>query len=327
MTKNQLLCAILLLSMMTVFPGGCKRSGNDDGKTTIAVIPKTTANAFWNKVKAGAEQASKDHDVNIIWKGPAKETKINQQRRIVETQITRGVDAIVLAASDKKALDAAVKDAEKQGIPVVTIDSGVASDTPISFVATDNVEGGKQAAQVLAKLIGETGKVGLIPFVKGSATSIARERGFKKGLKEFPDVALVATEYSNSQTEVALSKTQNMLTAHPDLNGIFAANLPGAVGAGRVLDRQEKAGKIKLVGYDAGDQEIEMLKNGIIQALIVQNPYKMGYKGVEIAVKHLDGKSVPKRVDTGVTVVTKDNLNDPEVQKILNPMKARKNKK
>ncbi len=328
MMRKRLLGTLMMLAMISVVIAGCKPSSeNDDGKYTIAVIPKTTANAFWNKVKAGAEQAAEEQEVNIIWKGPPKETNINRQRQIVESQITRGVDAIVLAASDAKALDAAVKDADKQGIPVVTIDSGVVSDTPISHVATDNVEGGKKAAKKLAQLIDKKGKVGLIPFVQGSATSEAREKGFKNGLKEFPDVELVATEYSNSQTEVAMNKTQNMLTAHSDLKGIFAANLPGAVGAGRVLDRQGKAGEIKLVGFDAGDQEIEMLKNGIIQALIVQNPYEMGYKGVEIAVKHLNEESVSGRVDTGVTVVTQENLNDAKVQKVLNPVEARKKKK
>ncbi len=320
---NRLVGALVLLSLFGAVLAGCKRSSDEDGTRTIAVIPKTTANSFWNKVKAGAQQASGENNVEMIWKGPPKETQVNRQRQIVETQITRGVDAIVLAASDKKALDAAVQDAKEQGIPVVTIDSGVSSDTPISFVATDNVEGGKKAAHKLAELIGEKGKVGLIPFVEGSATSMARENGFKEGLKAYPEVELVATEYSNSQTEVALDKTQNMLTTHPDLNGIFAANLPGAVGAGRVLERQDRAGEIKLVGFDAGDQELQMLKKGIIQALIVQNPYQMGYKGVTMAVRHLNGESVPKRVDTGVTVVTKENLDDPEIQKILNPMKHR----
>lgn len=313
----------LILSIILAGVTGCKRSSDSDGKTTIAVIPKSKANTFWNKMGAGARKAGQEHDVNIVWKGPQQETSYNVQYKIVENQITRGVDAIVLAAANAKGLDGVVQKADKRGIPVVTVDSDVTSDTPISFVATNNVKGGKKAADKLAELIDGSGKVGIIPFVQGTSTSIDREKGFKQQLKTYEDIEVVATMYSDNKKQQAYNKTQDMLTAYPDLDGLFGANLPSAVGAGKALQNMNKAGEVKLVGFDAGDQEIAMLKEGIIQALIVQDPYQMGYKGLDAAVRHLNGEQVQKRIDTGVTVVTEDNLNDPAVQKILNPQTYR----
>jgi ribose transport system substrate-binding protein len=208
----------------------------------------------------------------------------------------------------------------KAGIKVITIDSGLDPDVSLCFVATDNIKGGRIAAETLAKLIGYEGKVGLIPFVPGAATSIQRERGFKEGLKKFPKVRLVATLYSQSDVTKGMQVTENMLTAHPDLKGIFAANEPGAIGAARVLKARNLVGKVKLVAFDAAPTEIKALEEGVIQALIVQNPFRMGYDGVKMAVKALRGEKIPKRIDTGVTVVTKENMNRPDIVRLLYPL-------
>lgn len=289
----------------------------------IAVVPKGTVHEFWLTVKAGAEAAARETGVEVIWKGPAKETDVPGQIAILESFISQKVDAIVMAACDSKGLVATVQKAVDAGIPVVTIDSGVDSDLPISFVATDNPRGAGEAAHALAKLIGEKGEVGLIPFVAGAATSNMREQGFKDALKSYPGVKLVATLYSQSDASKAMEVTENMLQAHPNLAGIFAANEPGAVGAARALEQRGLAGKVKLVAFDASPAEIEALKKGTIQALVVQNPYRMGYDGVMAAVKRLRGETVPKRIDTGVTVVTAKNLSSPEVQQILYPLGKR----
>jgi len=172
-------------------------------------------------------------------------------------------------------------------------------------------------------LIGYEGKVGLIPFVPGAATSIQREQGFKEGLKKFPKVKLVATLYSESDVTKGMQVTENMLTAHPDLKGIFAANEPGAIGAARVLQARKLAGKVKLVAFDASPTQIKALQEGVIQALIVQNPFRMGCEGVKMAVKALRGEKIPKRIDTGVTVVTMENFRRPEIRRLLYPPKAR----
>lgn len=285
----------------------------------IAVVPKGTAHSFWLTVKAGAEQAGREESVQILWKGPAEETDVEGQQRILEDFINQKVDAIVMAACDADGMVPVVKRAMDAGIPVITIDSGVNSDLPLSFVATDNVAAAAKAAEVLCQLVGSKGKVGMIPFIKGAASSEQREQGFREGIQKCPGVTLGPVLYSQSQVERAIQVTEDMLTANPDLVGIFAANEPGAVGAATVLEHRKLAGKVKLVAFDAAQPETEALKRGTIQALIVQNPFKMGYEGVKQAVKAIRGDraSIPKRVDTGVTVVTKENLETPEVQELL----------
>ena len=317
---------VLLAALGIVWLAGCSRRqvgqrAPGAKQYRIAVVPKGTIHEFWLTVKAGADQAGKETGCQVIWKGPSKETDIEGQISILEGFITGGVDAIVMAACDSKALIPTVKKATEAGIPVVTIDSGIDDDKlPVSFVATDNVEGARKAARELARLVGGKGKVGLIPFVPGAATSIMREQGFREEIKKFPGIVLGAVDYSQSQVDVAMRVTENMLTGHRDLKGIFAANESSAMGAVQALETRGLAGKVKLVAFDAADSEIEALKRGSIQALIVQNPFAMGYLGVKAAVDKLNGKPVKKRIDTGVTVVTKENMNKPEIQKILYPL-------
>ncbi len=311
MTRSLTIVAAALLLL-----GGC---GSQESRLRIAVVPKGTTQSFWLAVKAGAEDAARDMNAEIIWKGPAKETDVAGQKRIVENFINQGVDAIVMAACNETAMIPTVEQADKAGIPVVTIDSGVKSDVPRSFIATDNVEGAREAARVLAKLIGEKGEVGLIPFVKGAATSNMREDGFKDEIAKYKDVQLVSVLYSNSDIMQGVRVTEDMLTAKPNLAGIFAANEGGAVGAARALALRRLGGKVKLVAFDAAPAEIDALEKGTIQALIVQNPYKMGYEGVKAAVRSIKGEEVKPRIDTGVTVVTQANFRDPKIQKVLYP--------
>ncbi|HIJ73540.1 MAG TPA: ABC transporter substrate-binding protein [Candidatus Hydrogenedentes bacterium] len=287
----------------------------------IAVLPKGLVHQFWLTVKAGALAAGEEFHAEILWKGPEKETEVAKQIGIVEDMITREVDAIVMAACDENALVGVLEKADRAGIPVVTIDSGVTSDTPITFVATDNIKGANLAARELARLIGEEGEVALIPFVRGAATSEMREKGFIEGIQEYPNIKLVAKQYSQSLVATGMAVTEDIMTANPGLDGIFAANESGAMGAAQALNVAGKAGAIKLVAFDASDEEIAALENGTIQALIVQNPFKMGYEGVKAAVDHLEGRPVEKRIDTGVTVVTRENLETPEIQKLLHPLK------
>jgi ribose transport system substrate-binding protein len=313
--------AVLAIALVVGVVGCGKRQQSDgnEKKLRIAVVPKGTAQSFWLAVKAGAEDAGKEKGAQIIWKGPAKETDVAGQKRIIENFINAKVDAIVMAACSETALVPTVEQADRAGIPVITIDSGVKSDVPKSFVATDNIAGAREAAKVLARLIGESGEVGLIPFVKGAATSNMREQGFKDEIKKYKNIKLVSVLYSNSDIMQGVRATEDMLTANPNLAGIFAANEGGAVGAARALELRQLGGKVKLVAFDAAQAEIDALKKGTIQALIVQNPYRMGYDGVKTALAVLEGRKVPKRIDTGVTVVTKDNLNDTHIQKLLYP--------
>ena len=289
-------------------------------KLRIAVVPKGLAHQFWLTIKAGADAAAAEGGAEVIWQGPAKETEVENQINIVQDMITSKVNALVLAACDEQALIPTVQMAVDAGIPVITIDSGVASELPASFVATDNVAGAKMAADTLAGLIGNAGTVGLIPFIKGAATSNMREEGFLEGIKTHPEISVSATLYCQSDVEEAMAVTQDMLTQDAGMKGIFATNEPAAIGAAAALKAAGRAGEVKLVAFDGAEEEIKGLQDGSIHALIVQNPYRMGYLGVKAALDAIAGKPVEKRIDTGVTVVTMENFNDPEIQKLLYPM-------
>ena len=326
--KHVVLCSILLTLVLMV---GCGSETDTqveetvgiptEKKLEIAVIPKGLSHQFWLSVKAGAESAAQEADAKIIWQGPAKETEVAQQLNIVQDMITRGVDAIVLAACDANALVSVIEQADRAGIPVVMVDSGVKSNIPKSLVATDNVQGGSMAVEVLSELIGGPAEVGLIPFVPGAATSELREQGFRENLPNFPDLNLVAVNYSQSSAATGMNVTSDMLTAHPEIKGIFAANEPGAIGAAQALRTAGKVGTVKLVAFDASGEELKALKDGVIQALLVQNPFKMGYEGVKAAIDSIKGHSVPKRIDTGVTVITLKNIDEPDIQALLSNKK------
>ncbi|HOJ69104.1 MAG TPA: ABC transporter substrate-binding protein [Candidatus Hydrogenedentes bacterium] len=295
--------------------------GKTGSAPQVAVIPKGLTHQFWVSVHRGAEAAGREAGAEILWQGPAKETDIDKQITIIQDMLTRKVNAMVLAACDADALVGTVEQVVAAGIPVVMIDSGVNSDAPVATAATDNVAAARLAAKTLADLIGGQGDVGLIPFVAGAATSEAREKGFREGLRDFPGMRLVSVQYSQSDAAIGMNVTADMLAANPGLKGIFAANEAGAIGAAQALRAAGKVGDIKLVAFDASEEEVNALKEGVIQALIVQNPYKMGYEGVKAALAALRGEQVPKIIDTGVTVVTRDNLDAPEVQALLNPEK------
>ncbi|MFA6239449.1 MAG: ABC transporter substrate-binding protein [Candidatus Hydrogenedentales bacterium] len=290
------------------------------GDLSFAVVPKGLTHQFWLTVKKGAETAAAERQVKITWLGPEKETDVVKQINIIEDMIGSGVNGIVMAACDQDALVDVVKRASDKGITVVTIDSGVNSEIPVSFVATDNTAGAAAAAKELARLINNEGEVGVIPFVKGASTSELREQGFMKGIAEFPNIKVVAVQHCQSDVSKAMNVTEDMLTANPNLKGIFAANEPAALGAAQAIEAAGKTGQVKIVAFDASDDEVSALKRGVIQALAVQNPFKMGYEGVKAAFDHIKGQPVEKRIDTGVTMVTQENMNDPEILKLLNPL-------
>jgi ABC-type sugar transport system, periplasmic component len=301
---------------------GSAGGGATTGKIKIAVIPKGTQHSFWQTVKLGADAAgNEEKNVDIIWVGPQKENDITDQQEVIRNQIAAGVNALVVAATDSAAISKPLKDAMDKGIPVITIDSGVDDKSAsLCYIATDNVEGGRQAADALAKLIGEQGNVGLLPFKQGSASSDEREKGFLEGIKKYPKIKVVKTLYSDSDVTKANEQTNAMLTANPDIVGIFAANEPNGVGAAQVLKVRGVAGKVKLVAYDASKEEIQALKDGIIQATVVQDPFQMGYKGVKYALKAIRKEPISEKfINSGMTVVTKDNLTSPEVDKLINP--------
>ena len=275
-------------------------------KRTIAVIPKGTAHLFWVTVRQGAEDAGKEFGVDILWNGPAQETDYGRQLEILDSMINRHVDGIVVAATEKKVLNQSLARAKQLGIPVTVFDSGVDSDDYISFVATNNFEAGQLGARKLAALLGGKGKVAVVMNAPGSASTVERERGFADAMaKEFPSIQIVATQFGMSDRAKSMSVAENMLTAHPDLNGFFASAEPMSVGTSQALKSRSMAGKIKFVGFDSSEGLIDDMKAGVIDALVVQDPHKIGYEAVKTIVDKLNGKSPSKRLDLGAKVITK----------------------
>ncbi|MDZ7263279.1 MAG: ABC transporter substrate-binding protein, partial [candidate division KSB1 bacterium] len=262
----------------------------------ILVSPKGLVHSFWVSVKAGADSAGRELGAEIIWKGPAQEINIAEQIAIIEDYVNKGIDAIVIAACDAKGLLPVLERAHSRKIPIITIDSGVDSDLPLSFIATDNIAAARKAAQTLAQLIGAKGKVACIPFVPGAATSIMREQGFVDEIKKYPQIELLPIRYSQSDVAVGMAVTEDILTGHPDIKGIFAANEAGTIGVIQALKTKNKIGAVKVVGFDAAANEVAALKAGEVSALIVQDPFKMGYEGVKAAMKALAGETVAKRI-------------------------------
>jgi ribose transport system substrate-binding protein len=298
------------------------KSGDAGGKINVVVIPKGTANSFWQTVNAGAQAAGKEENVEVGFDGPSKETDHSEQINMVQNYVNKGVKGIVLAATDSEALIKPVQDAIAKGVQVVTVDSGLTKDKDPSYcyIATDNVDGGKQAAIALAKAIGDKGKVGILGFLKGAGSNDERLKGFTDEMAKHPNIKVAEPLYDDSDAAKALDMATNLVTANPDMVGIFAANEPGGVGAGSYIKQFNKVGKIKLVAFDSSEDEIKDLQSGLIQALIVQDPYQMGYQGVKQVIKAIKGEKPDKKfVDSGVTVVTKENFSTPAVQKLLFP--------
>jgi ribose transport system substrate-binding protein len=299
-----------------------------DQSYTIAVIPKGTTHEFWKSVNAGAvkaqrELSSQGTKVEVIWKGPLREDDRDQQIQVVENFMARHASAIVLAPLDSQALVRPVRNAVRAKVPVVIIDSDLKSDEYVSFVATDNYKGGQLAGEQMGKLLNGSGNVILLRYAVGSASTEAREAGFVDVLKtKYPGIKLISSDqHAGATRELAYQVSQNLLNRFGrEVNGIFCPCEPPTIAMTKALrDLGLAGGKIKMIGFDAGSQSVLDMKNGDVQALVVQNPLLMGYLGVVTAVKHLRGEKVEKRIDTGVELVTPENMNEPQIKDLLYP--------
>jgi ribose transport system substrate-binding protein len=264
------------------------RTESAEQKLTIAVIPKGTSHEFWKSVNAGALKAERElkeqgNNVEIIWKGPLREDDRDQQIQVVENFTTRHVSAIVLAPLDSQALVRPVDNSIAAGIPVVIFDSALKSDKYVSFVATDNFKGGELAAEEMAKLLARKGNVMLLRYAVGSASTEAREAGFLAGLKKYSGIKIISSDqHAGATRESAYQVSQNLLNRFGrEVNGVFAVNEPSTIAMTKALrDIALAGGKVKMIGFDAGSQSVADMKNGDVQALVVQNPMRMGYLGV-----------------------------------------------
>jgi ribose transport system substrate-binding protein len=295
-------------------------SCNGSRKKVIGVVPKATSHLFWVSVQAGAMTAGHDLGVEVEWNGPATEIEYSRQIQIVDSMIARHVDGLALAAQDRTALDASLDRAAKEGIPVTVFDSGVDSTNYMTFVATDNYAAGQLAARKLAELLGGKGSIAIVLHAPGSFSTMERERGFEETIaKEFPAIHVLQKQYGMSDRSKAMAAAENILTAHPDLNGVFASSEPSSVGTALALRSRGLAGKIKFVAFDASEGMVEDLKGGTIDALVAQDPFRMGYETVRTLVDKLHGKTPPKRIDLSARVISKPDLEKPEIKALLNP--------
>jgi ribose transport system substrate-binding protein len=316
---------IALATIASAF-SACHRQAASDGKLTIAVIPKGTSHVFWQSIHAGAEKAAQELGVQVIWRGPLREDDRASQISEVEGFITRGVSGIVLAPLDDSALVVPVSDATRAKIPVVIIDSALKSSDYISFVATDNRQGGRMAGEALAGLLPNGGKVVLIRYGEGSASTTEREEGFLEAVGAHKNITVLSSnQYGGADVEGAYKKSEAVLNRFKGgdgtlgVDGVFAPNESVSHGMMRVLEDNAWAGKVKFIGFDASDTLVKGLAAGHIDGLIVQDPMKMGYLGVKAIVAHIKGEPVEKRIDTGVQLVTRDKMNEPAMKELLHP--------
>lgn len=278
----------------------------------IAVIPKGTTHSFWKSVEAGAREAARELGVQVIWKGPLKEDERSQQIAIVQQFVSSRVDAIVLAPLDDIALRSPVQAAKSRDIPVVIIDSGLKGEPGkdfVNFVATDNYHGGELGGEELARLLGGKGKVVLLRYAEGSASTTERESGFLSVMKKYPGITIILeNRYAGSTISMAQDTAMNLIDKIREADGIFCPNETTTQGMVLALRQTGLAGKKKFVGFDNSDFLSQSLQRGHVNALVVQNPHRMGYLGVVSAVKTLKGEKVDVRIDTGCELVTKETL-------------------
>ena len=316
---------LIVLSLIVACTNG--PAPNTKKKYTIAVIPKGTTHEFWKSIHAGSIKAANELTgqgtlVEVIWKGPLREDDREQQIQVVEGFAAQGVSGIVLAPLDNRALVRPVSDAGRAGVPTVIIDSGLESEDFVSFVATDNRKGGTLAADRMGQLLNGKGKVLVLRYAEGSASTTEREEGFLSQIKEkFPEIELVSTnQYAGATRDTAKRASENLLNQFGDqIQGIFTPNESSTAGMLLALQDIGKAGKVSFVGFDSSQAFIDALNANQLHGIVVQNPFNMGYLGVRTMVESLLGKPVSKKIDTGVMLVTKDNMETPEVNALLHP--------
>lgn len=313
---------ILLIIISTVsFYGSYKSKGKNslEQRINIDFIVKTGGGQYWDSVYLGAHQASKEFNVNMTFKAPDSEQNITRQEELFLDALEKKVDAIVLAASDYKGMKDSVEKAYERKIPVITVDSGVDSDKVVSRISTDNFEAGKMAGEKLVNIVGESAHVAIINFVKGSESADKREDGVLSVLKEHPGIKLVSKQYSYSNEKLAYTLTKDMLLIHDKIDGIITLNALASLGAAQAIEELGLTGKVKLIAFDNTPLEIQYLEKGIIDAIVVQNPFAMGYLGVKHAAMAARGIKVDREVNIETKIIDRSNIYTEENQKFIFP--------
>jgi len=296
-------------------------------KFTVALIPGLTTDAFYITMRKGAQDAADALGVTLVFQGAPDFNPVTQVP-VLDAVIARKPDAILIAPTDKTQLVQPLKKAADAGIPVITVDTFIGTghyqtgagdaDFPLSYIASDNVLGGRIAARALAKSIGDSGKVYVSNVKPGISTTDQREEGFKEEIKEnHPKITVLETQFNDDDANKAASQLQGMLARNSDLKGVFGANLFSALGAANGVKQAGGSGKIKVVAFDAPTSIVDNINSGLVDLAIAQHPAEIGYFGVVSAYAHLTGHSLPVNIGTGFTVIDKSNLSDPQVKKFI----------
>lgn len=317
-TRKTLFVALFILILL---PSGCIRESlmTKDDPVHIEVIVKNRVAPFFSVVKMGADAAGKELGISVHFDGPTDEKEIDEQINIVRKAIESKADAIVLAACDYERLVDVVHEAIAEKIPVITIDSGLNSKKVKSFIGTDNIDAGRKLSQALVDKVGDKCKIVVMGFIKEAASCIEREKGLFEALNTYRDVEVLDVLYCNSDIDLAEQLTLEAMEKYPDLDAIVGLNAQGTTGAARAIIKQKKVNIVKIIGFDNTSEEIRYMEKDVIQSLVVQNPFSMGYLGVKYAYDAINNVKVPEIVDTGLTVIDKENMYNTENQKLVFP--------
>ena len=320
--RRRWLVGTVALALLLAACGGNDEGGGGTGggeqQYKLTLIQGVKGDQFYVTMQCGAQEAAKAAGATLDVTAP-DEFDASLQTPVVNAVVAKKPDAILVAPTDTQAMIPPLTQAKAAGIKLVFVDTTTENGAELaeSEIASDNEEGGREAARTLAKLTGGKGSVLVINVKPGISTTDARAKGFEEEIKKTPGLKYIGQEYSNDKAEVAAAKATAALAAHPDLVGIFGTNLFSAEGAATGLRSAGASKKVKIVGFDAGPKQVEDLEQGIVQALIAQKPADIGKAGVEQAIAALKGEPVQKKIGTGFVVVTKENMNDPDVKPFL----------
>jgi len=299
-------------------------SCNRTSRLTLAVIPKANADLFFGSVREGASDAARKNHVEMVWNGPDHETEYERQIQIVDAMIARRVDGLAISATDDRALVGPLQRARQAGIPLTIFDSAVQIEDYVSLVATDNFGAGCMAARLLSQRLQGSRKVAMLMQKPGGTSTELRERGFEETLtREFPKLRIVAKQFGMGDHAKSMAAAENILTAHPDLGGLFASSEACSIGAIRAIRSRQLSKRIRLITFDASDTHIEALRDGTADVMLVQDAFRIGFEAVRSLTEKLSGRSPARRVDIPARAVTGADLNQPEVREFLRSLQLR----
>jgi len=310
--------ATLTLAMAACGSGDSGDSASGGDEPYVAIVSKGFQHQFWQAVKEGAEEEAERQGVRITFEGPPAETDVEEQITMLTNALAKQPDAIGFAALDSQAAAPLLDQAEQEGIPVIAFDSGVESDIPLTTAATDNLAAAGEAAAHMAELVGNKGKVALVVHDQTSLTGQQRRDGFIDWMEEnAPDIELLPVQYGDGDQAKSADITKSILSANPDVAGIYGANEGSAVGVAQGVKEAGKAGDVVVVGFDSGQAQIDAIQDGTMAGAITQNPVGMGEELVKAAAAAIDGEDLPETIDTGFYWYDKSNIDDPEIQAVL----------